>query len=68
MLSERYLRRRYRQGREEGQVEERSKWEEWTRQFMEDGLLPPDIEIPPPDSDGKKKEPSAKVVVVSVVG
>lgn len=54
MLSERYLRRRFRQGREEGQVEERSKWEEWTRQLIEDGLLPPDIEIPSPDSNGKK--------------
>ena len=64
MLSERYLKRRFRQGREEGkeegreerQVQERSRWEEWTRQLMEDGLLPPDIEVPPPDSNGKKKD------------
>ena len=56
MLSERYLKRRFRQGREEGQVQERSRWEEWTRQLMEEGLLPPDIEVPPPDSDGKKKD------------
>ena len=48
MLSERYLRRRYRQGKEE----ERSKWEEWAKQLIEDGLLPPDIEIPPSDSNG----------------
>ena len=52
MLSERYLRRRYRQGKEEGHVEERSKWEEWAKQLIEDGLLPPDIEIPPSDSNG----------------
>ena len=48
MLSERYLRRRFRQGREE----ERSKWEEWAKQLIEDGLLPPDIKIPPSDSNG----------------
>ena len=47
--SERYLRRRYRQGVEE---EERSKWEEWARKLIEDGLLPPDIKIPSPDSNG----------------
>ena len=86
LLSERYLRHRYKKGYEEGLAEgrrlakefakglaegrkeglavglaagkaqERSKWEEWTRQLMEEGLLPPDIEVPPPDSDGKKKD------------
>ncbi len=64
MLSERYLRRRYRQGKEEGREEGREeglaegqrRMEEWARQLIEDGLLPPDVEIPYPDSNGKKDD------------
>ena len=56
MLSERYLRRRFRQGKEEGReeglAEGQRRMEEWARQLIEDGLLPPDIEIPSPDSNG----------------
>ncbi len=60
MLSERYLRRRYRQGKEEGReeglAEGQRRMEEWARQLIEDGLLPPDVEIPYPDSNGKKDD------------
>ena len=60
MLSERYLRRRYRQGKEEGReeglAEGQRRMEEWARQLIEDGLLPPDVEIPSPDSNGKKDD------------
>ena len=56
MLSERYLRRRFKQGKEEGReeglAEGQRRMEEWARQLIEDGLLPPDIEIPSPDSNG----------------
>ena len=56
MLSERYLKRRYRQGKEEGLeeglAEGQRRMEEWAKQLIEDGLLPPDIEIPSPDSNG----------------
>lgn len=74
LLSERYLRHRYRKGYEEGLAEGRKlgkefakgldlgreeglsvglaagqkRMEKWARQLIEDGLLPPDIEIPPP--------------------
>ena len=50
------MRRRYRQGKEEGLeeglAEGQRRMEEWAKQLIEDGLLPPDIEIPSPDSNG----------------
>ena len=58
MLSEHYLRRRYREGREEGRVEgreeERKSWVEWNKRREEAAARGEDFTEPPPSANGKE--------------
>lgn len=56
MLAERYLRRRFRAGREEGRAEERARWEAWYRMLQEaqqvgESAPPPPPPMTPPAAD-----------------
>ena len=71
MLSERYLKRRYREGRaegraegrteglEEGLEEERKSWVEWNKRREEAAARGEDFNEPPPSANGKEGERSA---------
>lgn len=48
MLAERYLRRRYRAGREEGRAEERARWEAWYRMLQKAEQVSEAAPPPPP--------------------
>ena len=48
MLSERYLKRRYEEGKAEGQAEERKVWEEWLKRRIEVEAAGEEFNEPPP--------------------
>lgn len=54
MLSERYLKRRYEEGKEEGRAEERKGWEEWLKRRMAAEEAGEEFDEPPPSSRNGK--------------
>ena len=48
MLSERYLKRRYEEGKEEGRAEVSRAWDEWNRRRVEAEREGREFEEPPP--------------------
>ena len=56
MLSERYLKRRYREGRAEGRAEERKSWVEWNKRREEAAARGEDFTEPPPSENGKESK------------
>ena len=57
MLAERYLRRRYSEGKHEGQVEMQEEWEAWNKRRKEAEAKGESFTEPPPSPKPEKNKP-----------
>ncbi len=56
MLAERYLKRRYQEGRREGQQENQKEWEDWNERRLQAERENRPFTEPPPQPKGSKRK------------